>query len=128
MNEKIKIIFNDFEKALNNLKKATEIAKDDLDIDGTIKRFELTYELSWKLIKSFLEYNGIFCKSPRECFKYAFQNGIIDNELIWMKMIDDRNLLVHTYNFDFSREIFENIKNKYLKSFYYVKKFIQNKF
>ncbi len=31
--------------------------------DGVIQRFELTYELCWKLIKFYLEYEGI--KGPR---------------------------------------------------------------
>ncbi len=58
--------------------------------------------------------------NPRDSFKSAYQNELLDNEEIWLKMIDDRNVLVHTYNFKQSREIFSNIKNEYIKSFEYL--------
>ena len=77
----------------------------------------MCYEISWKLIKEYLADLGIICKSPRECFKYAFQNKLIDNEDHWTRMIDDRNALVHTYTHEESREIFERIKALYIESF-----------
>jgi nucleotidyltransferase substrate binding protein (TIGR01987 family) len=118
--KKTKKFFEDFEKALGNLEKGIEVAKDDLAIDGVIKRFELCFELSWKLIKNFLEERGLICKSPRGCFKEAFLYGLLDDEEVWLEMIDDRNYLVHTYTFERSREIFEKIKTKYIKSFKYL--------
>jgi hypothetical protein len=52
MRERIKRTFLDFEKVFNNLKSTTvEKAVDDLDIDGTIKWFELCYKIFWKIIK-----------------------------------------------------------------------------
>ena len=115
MRERVKRTFLDFEKAFNNLKSAVKKAVDDLDIDGTIKRFELCYELSWKIIKLYLEDLGIICKNPRDCFKQAKINNLIKDEVVWMEMIDTRNQLVHEYSSDFSREIFEKIKNDYVK-------------
>jgi len=38
-------------------------------------------------------------------------------------MIDDRNLLVHTYTFEHSRTVFNNIKNKYFNEL----KFLEEK-
>jgi nucleotidyltransferase substrate binding protein (TIGR01987 family) len=115
MRERVKRTFLDFEKAFNNLKSAVEKAVDDLDIDGTIKRFELCYELSWKIIKLYLEDLGIICKSPRDCFKQAKINNLIEDEVTWIKMIETRNQLVHEYSSDFSREIFEKIKSDYVR-------------
>lgn len=120
MRERVKRLFGDFEKTLNNLKLGIQIATDELDIDGTIKRFELCYELSWKLMKTYLEDKGIICKNPRDCFKQAHINGLIDDEVVWMKMIDDRNLLVHTYTFEESRDVFEHVKESYIFSFEYL--------
>jgi len=128
MEERLKFTFENFEKAFKNLKEAIKIAKTDLDIDGTIKRFELCYELSWKVIKIYLEYEGIICNSPRECFKYAVLNGLLNNEKVWIDMIDDRNLLVHTYNFENSRVVFERIKNYYLNAFEYLYNEIKRRF
>jgi nucleotidyltransferase substrate binding protein (TIGR01987 family) len=118
MNERFERIFNDFENSVKNLTTAVEKAKDDLEIDGAIKRFEMCYELSWKVIKLYLENLGIICKNPRDCFKQAKINDLINDEIIWMEMIDTRNRLVHEYSSTFSREIFNEIKNKYNKILY----------
>lgn len=106
-----------YEQAIRNLEVACATAEDDLDIDGGIKRFEIAFELSWKLIKEYLADLGIICRSPRACFKYAYQNDLIDDEKIWLEMIEDRNLVVHIYSFNESREVFERIKWKYLDAF-----------
>lgn len=103
----------DYEKALRNLIEAVNTAETDLEIDGAIKRFELCYELMWKLIKEHLADIGIVCKSPRDTFREAHRNGIIEDEYVWMEMIEDRNTLVHTYEMEKAREIFERIKEEY---------------
>ncbi len=48
MRERVKKTFLDFEKSIKNLKFVVNTAVGELDIDGSIKRFELCYELSWK--------------------------------------------------------------------------------
>ena len=117
MNQRAKRILDDYERAVKNLKVACENAVDELDIDGGIKRFEIAFELSWKLIKEYLADLGIICKNPRTCFKYAYQNDLINDEEIWLEMIEDRNLIVHTYNFEESRKVFDRVKEKYLSAF-----------
>ncbi|HAA83485.1 MAG: hypothetical protein PWQ59_1526 [Thermoanaerobacterium sp.] len=117
MTERLKILFEDFEKAYMNLKEAVKSARSDLEIDGAIKRFELCYELTWKLIKEYLAHLGIICNNPRECFKQAYQNNIIEDLEIWLALIDYRNLLVHTYTSEQSREIFEKIKSDFVGEF-----------
>lgn len=125
MNQRVKELLNDCQKAFNNLQKATEQSDDDLTIDGAIKRFELLYELSWKLMRSYLADSGIIVNNPRDTFKNAFQNELINNQEIWLEMIEDRNRLVHTYTFEESREIFIKIKEKYIYEFEYLLKKIQ---
>ncbi|MCL0051749.1 nucleotidyltransferase substrate binding protein [Thermodesulfovibrionales bacterium] len=127
MRERVKRYFDNFEKALTNLESGAEQSINDLDIDGTIKRFELCYELSWKFIKEYLADVGIICKNPRDCFKSAFSNNLIDNEVSWLKMIEDRNYLVHTYTFEESRKIFDHIKDFYVGSFKYLYAAVQQK-
>ena len=56
---------------------------------------------------------GVICKSPRDTFREAHRNGIIEDEYVWMEMIEDRNTLVHTYEMEKAREIFERIKEEY---------------
>ncbi|MCX6141919.1 MAG: HI0074 family nucleotidyltransferase substrate-binding subunit [Ignavibacteriales bacterium] len=100
----------DFKNALSALDAAADEAHTDLEIDGTIQRFEFTYELFWKLLKSYLQQEGVLVNTPKECFKEAFRVGIIDNQESVLKMVDDRNLTVHIYDLKTSREVFERIR------------------
>ena len=105
---------HNFERALERLKEAVEIAQDELDKDGVIQRFEFTVELLWKTLKAILEYKGMECYSPRNCIKEAFKTSIISDDDIVLDMIEDRNLSSHIYDEKTSDEIFERIKNVYL--------------
>lgn len=63
-----------------------------------IKAFEMTFELSWKTMMDYLKYNGIDVKLPREIIKQAFASDIIVDGQMWMDMLEDRNLMAHTYD------------------------------
>lgn len=85
--------------------------------DSAIKRFELVFELSWKTIKTFLEIKPIICRSARDCFREAFQQGLIDYDQIWTDdMIKARNYSVHTYNEDLAEKIYSQLPD-FLKAF-----------
>ncbi|GAB4436814.1 MAG: nucleotidyltransferase substrate binding protein [bacterium] len=106
------------EKAYNRLKEAVEIAKDDLDKDGVIQRFEFSAELLWKTLKILLEYNKVDAEGgPRQCIKLAFRHGYINDDEILLDMLDDRNKSSHIYDEKTSQEIFERIKEVYLNVF-----------
>lgn len=51
--------FQDFSNALKRLEEATREVPSEIVIDGTIQRYEFTFELAWKTMKDYLEYNGI---------------------------------------------------------------------
>ncbi|RUM59927.1 MAG: nucleotidyltransferase [Persephonella sp.] len=104
-----------FERALSRLKEAVKHAKDDLDKDGVIQRFEFTVELLWKALKSILEYQGVECYTPRNCIKEAFKSNIINDDEIFLDMLEDKNKSSHIYNENMSEEIFKRIKNVYLE-------------
>ncbi|WP_457595115.1 HI0074 family nucleotidyltransferase substrate-binding subunit [Hydrogenimonas sp.] len=104
-----------FEQARARLFEACEKAKDDLEIDGTIQRFEYTIELLWKALKALLAYEGIECYSPKNCIKEAFKAGLIEDDEIVLDMLDDRNAGSHIYDEATSRKIFERIKGPYLE-------------
>jgi len=104
-----------FERALQRLVEAVNRAKDDLDKDGVIQRFEFTVELLWKTLKAILQYQGIECYSPRSCIKEAFKANILDDDEIILDMLEDRNISSHIYNETISEEIFTRIKDVYLE-------------
>ena len=112
-----------FEERFNELLKATERLKEvltedvnDITIDCTLHRFEFTFELAWKTMKDYLEYNGIIesIGSPREILKKAFESNLIEDGEQWIKMMLARNSLSHLYDEKTSREIYNEIKNKYI--------------
>ena len=72
----------------------------DIFLDLAVKRFEFTYEMSWKAIRRSLDFMGIDAKYPRSCFKEAYALGLITNEAVWLEMIEQRNLTSHVYNQD----------------------------
>ena len=105
----------DYNNALEKLEESLKETSQDFDdttmqviIDGTLHRFEFTFELAWKTIKDYLEYMGITNKtgSPRENIQAAFKQGIIDDGEIWIEIMLSRNELSHLYNEKTSRKIY----------------------
>ena len=71
---------------------------EDVYLDLVVKRFEFTFEMSWKALKRYLSYLGIEVKNPRMVFKEAYAQEIICNEDGWLDMIEQRNLSSHIYD------------------------------
>ncbi|RJP21265.1 MAG: nucleotidyltransferase [Candidatus Omnitrophota bacterium] len=96
LNEQIKT----YARAVNTLKEAVEMPFSVIVRDAAIQRFEYTFETMWKLLKQYLkEIEGLVCNSPKSCFRFAFQNGLIpfgDIET-FLQMTDDRNSTSYTY-------------------------------
>lgn len=70
----------------------------DIFLDIAVKRFEFTFEMAWKTCKRALDYFGFNCKSPRECLREAYSQGILSDENIWLNMLEQRNLSAHVYD------------------------------
>jgi nucleotidyltransferase substrate binding protein (TIGR01987 family) len=114
MGEKAKLALNKLKKAYQKLLAGASTAKEELETDGVIQRFEFTFELLWKALKILLEEKGIKALSPKDVFKEAFRLEWIENETVFLNMLEDRNRTSHIYDEKTSREIFENIKKDYL--------------
>lgn len=110
---------SDYKNALERLKEAIEesqIIHSSTIKDGVIQRFEFTLELSWKVMKYFLNSEGLTeAKAPRSTIRTGFNNEIIQDAKLWIDMIEDRNLTTHTYSQSTSDEIYEKIVNSYYK-------------
>ncbi|MCM3670877.1 nucleotidyltransferase substrate binding protein [Mesobacillus maritimus] len=105
----------DYKRATTRLSEATKIQLDsDIVYDGVIQRFEFTFELSWKLMKMFLEYTGITeIKSPRATIREAFAYGLIEDGDQWIDMMVDRIKTSHLYDESEAKLIYEKIKGSY---------------
>ena len=109
----------DYKNALTRLKEALQEEPSEIVIDGILHRFEFTFELAWKCIKDYLEYMGISEKigSPRENIQLAYKHGIISDGDLWIEMMLARNSLSYLYDEQQSRQVYNDIKSKYINAF-----------
>jgi len=108
--------FENFEKSFLLLAEALDIDEPSIfEKAGVIQFFEITFELSWKLMKDYLSYIGYEVKSPREAVKQSFGIELIENGERWLEALADRNLTVHTYDETRADEIAKRIRNIYFE-------------
>jgi nucleotidyltransferase substrate binding protein (TIGR01987 family) len=86
---------------------------DELAMDGTIQRFEFTFELFWKTLRHFLQREGVDTASPKNTLRHAYRRGLLDRERLWLDMLEDRNRSSHVYNAEMARELFSRLPLHY---------------
>jgi len=126
--------FQNFEKAFILLREALEEVDQlsQLEKEGVIQRFEYAFELAWKTLGDYLKFQGmeITENTPRFIIKTAFRAKIIQDGEEWIKMLANRNIMSHQYNFEKFTTVIEDLHSTHfalLKEFYsYFKKKINN--
>lgn len=89
----------DFATAIARLEQALALPKDDIVRDSAIQRFEICFELCWKVLKAFLQQeHNVQCTSPRSCFRAAFKNDVLADDPFWIDLTVLRNYTLHTYS------------------------------
>ena len=111
--------FQNYEKAFKLLEQAIQSkTSSEIERAGLIQFFEVTFELSWKLLKDYQEEQGYQINSPKESIKQAFQSNLIDNGHLWIDALVDRNATVHTYEKNKALEIEKKIRFDYFPLFH----------
>ncbi len=111
--------FANFNRAFLLLREAMENdlpSLSQLEKEGIIQRFEYTFELAWKVLKDKMENDGLVLDkiSPKAVIKEAYAAKYINNAETWLKMIGDRNLMSHTYDFVKFEMVIQSIASDYL--------------
>lgn len=114
--------FHNYTKAFESLKEAVELSQQRslsaLEQQGLIQSFEFTHELAWKMLKDYLEYQGISnIVGSRDASRLAFQNALLNDGDVWMQMIAARNQTSHTYNLKIAQAVVENILTHFYPAF-----------
>ena len=109
--------FENFEKASINLNETIECIKQNginkIYTMALIQAYEIVFELAWKTMKDYLEFNGIITDTPRETIKEAFSRNIISDGQIWIEMMEARNKTSHTYKEEYAKSLCDDILNIY---------------
>lgn len=100
----------DLKNALERLREVLVAESTEFNQDASIQRFEFTFELSWKLIKSLVEFKGKSCASPRDCIRLSADMEIINDPENWIAFLNDRNALSHTYKQEFAKQVYSRLK------------------
>jgi len=111
--------FKNFQRAFFLLREAMENdlnSLNQLEKEGIIQRFEYTFELAWKVLKDKMEYDGLELNqiSPKAVVRQAFAAKYIQDADTWLRMIGDRNLMSHTYDFSKFEVVIASIQSDYL--------------
>ncbi|MYC76146.1 nucleotidyltransferase [Candidatus Poribacteria bacterium] len=97
------------------VKTASRVDNSDEDLQetvraGVIHSFEVAYELSWKMIKRWLQENigaaSVDGTTQRNLFRLAAENHLIADAERWMDYHKARNSTSHTYNEDAAENVF----------------------
>lgn len=95
---KLKDSIANLQNAVAKLESALNVPRDrELVFEGTIQRYEVTIELMWKTMQRALKYEGIKTTTPRETLVEAFKAGWINDEKLWLDMVQHRNTTSHEY-------------------------------
>ena len=91
---------------------------DEIIRDSLIQRFEFTYELTHKTLKEAMQYLGVTLENsfPRTIFKKAYVNNLISDDMVWIRLLEDRNSTSHIYNEKLADEVANRIVKDYVKA------------
>lgn len=120
--------FNNYRNALRRLEEAKDIVSgamssplnhDSVQLlkEGLLQRFEFTQELVWKVMKDYLEYQGVeSVMGSRDAFRQSLKLGLISDER-WLNSITDRNITSHAYNESEVDMMYKNVCSTYIPLF-----------
>ncbi|KFI88027.1 nucleotidyltransferase [Bifidobacterium reuteri DSM 23975] len=113
--------YENYASALDSLKPAPlQDLSNDFIQSGIIDKFELQFELGWKLLKALLAYEGdpvSASGSPRDVIKTAYQYYDFMDESLWLRMLRDRSDSAHIYDEDRAQRLVHTIIDSYIPEF-----------
>lgn len=113
--------YANFSSNLAALEKAYgEDLSNDFIVSGIVDKFALQFELSWKLLKEALSYEGVVeaqSGSPRDILKAAYATYDFIEESVWLEMLQSRNTVMHLYDGEAALRQVRKILDAYIPAF-----------
>ncbi|RYG36473.1 DUF86 domain-containing protein [bacterium] len=83
---------------------------------AVIQAFEYTYELAWRTLRDRAVPEGLDAWTPKKAFKAGIGLRLVpaDEEALWLDMLEDRNVTIHTYDEELAARILEALQSRYL--------------
>ncbi|HJB94913.1 MAG TPA: HI0074 family nucleotidyltransferase substrate-binding subunit [Candidatus Mediterraneibacter intestinigallinarum] len=124
--------FDNYVSNLEILRKAdSENLENEFIISGIIDKFFIQFELSWKVLKELLRYEGKSAAgsgSPREILKAAYEVYDFIDEDIWLDMLKARNDMTHIYDGNAAKTLVNSILHRYIPEFIKLRDNIMNEY
>ncbi len=105
---------HNFRNVMARLEEALDITSpSDTERAGIIQFYEMAFELAWKGLKDYLQWQGLDPKSPRDTIKTGIRMDVLTDGDSWMQALTDRNLTVHTYDEEAAMAVEQSIRTTY---------------
>lgn len=122
--------YENFCASLSNMKEIYRYEEpyDNVILTGLVGLYELCFEQSWKMMKEILEAHGYeqgSVGSPKIILKTAYKSGMIKKEDLWLRALQERNNVVHSYNQKIALEIVSLAKGSFYDMFCELKKEVE---
>ena len=123
--------YENFCSSLENMKDIYNYKEpyDNVVLTGLVGLYEITFEQSWKMMKEILQNHGYeegATGSPKIILKTAYKAGMIKDEELWLRALQARNNVTHSYNQKIALGIVNEAKTEFYKMFAELKKEIEN--
>lgn len=107
--------YENFCASLKNMKEINDYDEpyNTVVLTGLVGLYEICFEQSWKMMKEILEIHGYeegATGSPKIILRTAYRAGMIKNEDAWLRALQERNNVTHSYNEKIALEIVRQAK------------------
>ena len=122
--------YENFCAALKNMKEIYDYEEpyNTVILTGLVGLYEICFEQSWKMMKEILEIHGYVegaTGSPKLVLKTAYKAGMIKNEDAWLRALQERNNVTHSYNEKIALGIVSQAKSTFYSLFVQLKEEIE---
>ena len=123
--------YENFCSSLGNMKDIYNYKEpyDNVVLTGLVGLYEITFEQSWKMMKEILKNHGYeegATGSPKIILKTAYKAGMIKDEELWLRALQARNNVTHSYNQKIALSIVSEAKTEFYKMFVDLKEEVES--